>query len=91
MDLDREQQQVEVRLRALVGDWDDGSPVFLGAVESDLWGDLPFTEWEAMCDRWRIDGPGTTQTREVDVTLSVPADLFSTPQLSATAQEVNDD
>lgn len=80
-------EQVKLKLRALIGDWDGGSPVFLGAVESDLWGDLPFAEWEAMCDRWRLDGPGTTSAVEVDVTLSVPADLFSTPQLNATVTE----
>lgn len=89
MTMDREQQQVEVRVRALIGNF-EGEPIFMGAMSFEAWElhDLP--EAEEWADNLRSEFD-ITETREVDVTLSVPADLFSTPQLSATAQEAKND
>jgi hypothetical protein len=80
----------QVHLRALIGAWEGDDPVFLGAVESDLYAELSGGQWDRYLDAWRRDGPGTSEDREVDVTLQVPADLFSTPQLSATATTQKD-
>lgn len=79
-------EQVEVKLRALMGDF-DGRPVFLGAMERVGWEALTVSEYVEWADNLRAEF-GIPDAIEVDITLSVPADLFATPQLSA---EVNPD
>jgi len=75
-----------VRLRALMGEWEDGSVLFLGAVEYDqyealLEGD---DDWADQREHWVNRGPaGIGETREVDVTLDVPYGLFEAPILRA--------
>jgi len=87
-----------VKLRALVGNWDDEKVVFLGAVEQDIYeatceDDLcsDTDRWAERKQQWIDAGPyGIGETREVEIDLHLPNGLFSTPQAPAQALPVSE-
>ena len=88
-----------VRVRALIGEWEGQEPMFLGGIQHDQYEAILEEDahdgtfrWEEITDDWKRLAPsGITETREVDVTLQVPADLFLTQQLSAEVDEETTD
>jgi hypothetical protein len=83
------EKQVEQKmvLRALLGEWEDGEAVFLGAVEHTTYEAILIEDahddtdrWGERCEQWVNEGPvGVEEAREVDIRVSVPPDLFATP------------
>jgi hypothetical protein len=84
-----------VKARALIGNWEDQEPMLLGAIQHDQYEAILVEDaadgterWEGVVAEWTVLAPsGITETREVDLLLAVPADLFSTPQLTGTVEE----
>lgn len=74
-----------MRLRALIGEWEGESMVLLGAVDYDVYDAMPDEEWTRRLNLWRgsKDWSGITDTREVDIEVTLTTDLFATPELEA--------
>jgi hypothetical protein len=87
-----------MKLRALIGEWDHDKVIFLGAVEVDIYEAIcedddceGTSRWEDRKEQWLDTGPhGIEETREIEIDLDLPGDLFATPQavgrLSETTQ-----
>lgn len=77
-----------MKLRALIGEWDDDKAVFLGAVEVDIYEAIREDDecegtdrWEDRKEQWLDSGPhGIEETREVEIDLDLPGDLFAIPR-----------
>lgn len=76
-------------LRALFGEWEDYEAIFLGAVPLETYEAIVADDfvacsdrWGERCEQWVNEGPaGVEGTREVNIEVSLPRDLFAAPTL----------
>lgn len=86
-----------LHLRGLVGEWEDGEAIFLGAIPQDTYdaicgadADEDTSRWEQAKQEWIDSGPaGIGETREIEIRLQVPGDLFTPPTALARSGPVD--
>lgn len=87
-----------LELRGLVGEWEDGTAIFLGAVPVETYEALcedganeGTNPWEDRKQEWVERGPhGVGETREIDIRLSLPDWTFATPEATARSLPADD-
>lgn len=78
----RKVEMVEVKLRALLGLWDDREIVVAGVKSAEEYETLDVDVWEDLVLEWKERAPaGMDDWREVWMTVEVPANVFAAPTL----------
>lgn len=79
----RRERTTPMRLKALIGEWEGESMVFLGGVDIDTYDAMTDEEWTRRLNLWKAspDWTGITDTREVEIEIALTTDLFAPPEL----------